>query len=294
MGLVETLDATAALLAGRPRWAVVLVGLAGVALVGFFDWWTGVEWAFTLLYLLPITVVTWTAGERTGLAVAAACAGTWLFTDLLTHPSYEAPLSRYWNLLVEAGVFSFVTILLASLHQHLEAERSLARRDPLTGLANRRHFLELTARELSRARRLKEPVTAVYIDLDDFKAVNDTRGHEAGDRVLARVGATLSAGVRGADVVARLGGDEFAVLLPGTGADTAEPLVDRLRLALTAAAAESGWPIAFSLGVVTFERAPADVEWLLRHADRLMYEAKASGRGRVRFERVGNGTILQG
>ncbi|HXK09925.1 MAG TPA: GGDEF domain-containing protein [Vicinamibacteria bacterium] len=292
MGLVETLDATAAFLAGRPRWVVLIVGLAGVALVGFFDWWTGVEWAFTLLYLLPITVVTWTAGEGAGLVVAAACAASWLFTDLLTHPSYEAPLSRYWDLLVEAGVFSFVTILLASLRQHLEAERSLARRDPLTGLANRRHFLELTARELSRCRRLKEPVTAVYVDLDDFKAVNDSRGHDAGDRVLARVAATLGASVRAVDVVARLGGDEFAVLLPGTGADTAEPLVDRLRQALNAVASEGGWPVAFSVGVVTFDSAPADVEWLLRHADRLMYEAKASGRGRVRFGRVGEGTTL--
>jgi diguanylate cyclase (GGDEF)-like protein len=283
MTLIEMLDAAAVRCAGWPRSAVVLLGLAGVALTGLADWWTGSEWAFTLLYLLPITYVTWIGGRRTGLFVAACSSLTWLFTDALTHPAYLSPLSRYWDLGIQAGVFAFVAMLLASLREHLDTERALARHDALTGLANRRHFFELAAREVARARRDRLTTAVIYLDVDDFKRVNDTWGHEIGDRLLVRVGSTLRDGVRAVDVVARLGGDEFALLLPDTAEEAVRILVARLRVALEESMAAEGWPVSFSMGAAVFDAAGAEVERMLRQADHLMYEAKADGKGGFRL-----------
>ncbi|HVO09546.1 MAG TPA: GGDEF domain-containing protein [Vicinamibacteria bacterium] len=285
--LIDVLDAASALFAGWPRPGIVALGLAGVALTGFGDWATGVEWAFTLPYLLPITFVTWLAGRRAGLLLAAASSLTWFVQDELVHTVYLHPLSRYWDLGIQAGIFAFVSLLLASLREHLEAERALARHDALTGLANRRHFAEVAGREVARACRFGHPTALVFLDVDGFKAVNDTRGHATGDRLLRTVASALAEAVRELDLVARVGGDEFALLLPATDLAAARALVARVREALERATRAAGWPVGFSIGAVVSEAAGADLERMLREADRLMYEAKAEGGGGFRVEAVG-------
>ncbi|HXY42043.1 MAG TPA: GGDEF domain-containing protein [Vicinamibacteria bacterium] len=285
--LVDVLDAASNRFAGWPRWAIVALGLCGVVLSGFGDWATGVEWAFTLPYLLPITFVTWLAGRRAGLLLVAVSSLVWFVQDELVHTVYLHPLARYWDLGVLAGIFAFVSLLLASLRENLDAQRVLARHDPLTGLANRRHFAEVAGREVARACRYGHPTTLVFLDLDGFKAVNDGHGHAAGDRLLRTVALALGEAVRELDLVARIGGDEFAVLLPATDLAAARALVARLRQALQRATLAAGWPVSFSIGAVVSEAAEADLERMLREADRLMYEAKAEGGGGHRVEPVG-------
>ncbi len=289
MQLVEVLDAAGTLFAGWPRWGIVALGICCVVLTGLGDWATGVEWAFTLPYLLPITFVTWIAGRRAGLLLVAFSSVTWFVQDELVHTVYLHPLSRYWDLAIQAGIFAFVSLLLASLRAHLEAERALARHDPLTGLANRRHFAEVAGREVARACRFGHPTTVVFLDVDGFKAVTDSRGHAAGDRLLRTVAQALAEEVRELDLVARIGGDEFALLLPATDLAAARTLVGRLREALDGATREAGWPVGFSIGAVVSEPAEADLERMLRAADRLMYQAKSEGGGGFRVEAVGAG-----
>ncbi len=168
------------------------------------------------------------------------------------------------------------------------ANRSLARlasTDYLTGLLNRRQADQLLHRELARARRAASPLTVVMMDLDRFKAINDTRGHEAGDRCLQHVGALLRERLRATDVVARYGGEEFLLVLPETGIEEAAVLVDQLRRRVMDQPAVHGdEPIRLTLsaGLAAFElHRPADAETLVRRADEAMYCAKNLGGNRV-------------
>ncbi|MDZ7706719.1 MAG: GGDEF domain-containing protein [Trueperaceae bacterium] len=156
--------------------------------------------------------------------------------------------------------------------------RCIAAADNLTGLANRGWFLENLVREVERAQRYVHPLTIGYIDIDDFKAVNDTYGHQAGDRLLQRIARTLQEHVRDVDLAGRLGGDEFMLLLPETGPENARATIERLSEALRSATRDEGYPVTFSVGVLTFASPPDDPSAAIVQADELMYEVKRKGK----------------
>jgi diguanylate cyclase (GGDEF)-like protein len=161
-------------------------------------------------------------------------------------------------------------------------ERELARTDYLTGAVNGRSFAELAEAEINRARRNEHPFSVAFMDVDDFKLVNDREGHSAGDRLLQLVSDTIRHNVRNVDTVARLGGDEFAVLMPETGDDAAQVVIRRVRRELLDVVKRRGWPVTFSVGVVTWDIPPTSVDDVLRAADDLMYTAKRLGKNTVR------------
>jgi diguanylate cyclase (GGDEF)-like protein len=148
--------------------------------------------------------------------------------------------------------------------------------DGLTGLANRTLLYDRAQHALARARRGGERVSILFVDLDDFKSVNDSLGHAAGDALLNHVGARLDEAVRAVDTVARLGGDEFAILLEGAGAEEAARTAQRILDALAPAFAVGGRDlrVCASIGVATSEPGPADAADLLHEADIAMYRAK--------------------
>jgi diguanylate cyclase (GGDEF)-like protein len=263
---------------GVPRAGVIALALAAVMACGLVDYWSGEELAPTIAYLLPVAFAAWHGGRGPGLVAAGAACVVWLLADLALRPSYRVPGARYWNLAAEGLVYATVAVLVAELRQRLAREERLARVDSLTGISNRRAFLEVAERELERARRYGHPVTLAYFDIDDFKSVNDRQGHAAGDALLATVATRLQAGCRSTDLVTRLGGDEFAVLLPETTGDTAESLVARLRSQLKEDAEAKGWPVGFSVGIVSYAAAPASIDEMIGRADLLMYEVKATGK----------------
>jgi len=159
-----------------------------------------------------------------------------------------------------------------------------AERDELTGLANRRALDDRLREEIDRARRYGTHLTLVLIDLDDFKHVNDRYGHQCGDDVLRVVGALLSRSVRELDLAARYGGEEFALVLPGTVADGARRVAEKIRA--TVGAVEIPAPsaerirVTASFGMAEFP-AWSTVEELIAEADRCLYEAKRHGKNRV-------------
>ena len=137
--------------------------------------------------------------------------------------------------------------------------------------------MELAEMEIHRARRYDRPFTVIYIDLDDFKMVNDRFGHAMGDKLLRSLAQALHKKIRTTDLVARLGGDEFGILLPETGPEVAELIVRRLQDA-GFTLLEKGWPVPFSMGVVTFLKPPASVDEMLIASDTVMYAAKENGK----------------
>ncbi len=176
--------------------------------------------------------------------------------------------------------------LANALERHRATERvaHLAHHDSLTGLPNRVLFEQRLQASVSRATRKREQLAVLYIDLDDFKPINDRHGHDAGDRVLQAVAKRLLATVRDYDTPARLGGDEFAVVLNSLEhSHEASTVAGRLHAALTQPVdiGETTVPIGCSIGIAVFPEAGATPQSLLAEADRAMYRVKRTGRNRV-------------
>lgn len=175
------------------------------------------------------------------------------------------------------GQFAALAALAHRNRGLVEQMRRMAALDGLTGLANRRAFDEALRAEVNRSGRTGEPLSLVLLDVDHFKAVNDTYGHQAGDDVLRRVGQALRGG-RTTDLPARYGGEEFAVLLPGCGAADALVVADRLREAIGRAGTRP--PVTASAGVATLDSPTVGAPRLVALADAALYEAKRTGRDR--------------
>ena len=168
--------------------------------------------------------------------------------------------------------------LLDFFHRRERELIRLATTDPLTGLANRRAFFDALEIEVARSRRYPRPLSLLMVDVDGLRVVNDTRGHPAGDRVLAAI---LREGVREVDLPARYGGDEFAVLLPETPLDGAAIAAERLRAAVAGASFDDGLVLTLSVGVAATPPLEADAEKLVAEADAALYRAKNAGGNRV-------------
>lgn len=167
------------------------------------------------------------------------------------------------------------------LARYAEEVERLTLTDPLTELPNRRHFDILLRQELEKVDRYQEPLSLLLLDLDYFKAINDTYGHVQGDEVLRRVANTLATHLRGADAVARWGGEEFVALAPKTPLRGALELAERLRLAVSETELPQGIPaITASIGVAEWVSGES-AEGLLARVDRALYRAKETGRNRV-------------
>lgn len=265
------------------RTAVWLVAALGIVVIGGIDYYTGVELRVFPLYYAPISLIAWHMGTWSALLAAALCAVSWLGFNVLAVPSMSSAGIWVANTLVQGASFATIGYLIATLKAGVMRERGLSRTDSLTSLLNRRAFYEDAESMLSLCRRKGRPVTLAYIDLDNFKTVNDTFGHQAGDDVLTRVGAVLRASIRPSDLCARLGGDEFAVLLAEANADEAAAALERLRVLLHADVDAHTGPIAGTIGAVTFLAIPRDIEEMVRAADSCMYVAKADGKNRLRL-----------
>ena len=171
------------------------------------------------------------------------------------------------------------------LHVLAEQERETAHQDPLTGLPNLRGFEAHLTLAIARATRASHPLCIGYVDLDNFKRVNDLQGHAAGNQVLQRLGQVLRETVRGQDVVARIGGDEFALVLDAPGVEQVKKMGQRLVDAVAAVGREvPAARLGASVGLVIVDHA---AKWsglegqLLQQADGAMYEAKQAGKGRL-------------
>ena len=206
----------------------------------------------------------------------------------ISRPEFDAALraDRPWIVLAGGVLGSVVVFLLTTaLVEAWNRAHNLSMRDPLTGLYNRRYVEETMNRELSRARRGNHSVGVIVLDIDHFKKLNDTHGHDAGDHVLVRMGQLLRSATRGSDIPCRFGGEEFGVILPGADLQIARERAESIRTTFAGMkfdfeGLEAG-PFTLSAGVASL--APGALDWagVLRQADRALYAAKQAGRNRV-------------
>lgn len=262
-----------------PRPAALAVAVFSIPLLGIVDYLSGPDVAFSIFYLLPLSIIGWISSDRfLPTAAGMLAAITWSAADLYSGASYGNPLIPIWNTTTRLVIFLVVVILLQNLRASFAEQRDLARTDALTGVANSRSFMEHLGDELRRAQRFKTPLSLIYVDVDDFKRVNDTHGHSAGDEVLKRVAKTLTENMRAVDTVGRLGGDEFAILMPSTEEVGASNVLTVLPDRLESGMQDLSFPVTLSAGCVTFIDPPAGVGAMLQAVDEVMYEAKKAGK----------------
>ena len=266
----------------RSKPFIVTAASLSVSLLGVLDHLNGPDVSLLIFYVVPVFVAAWYAGRAAGFAACAVSGLAWFAVAHLSHEHYAHPLIAYWNAFVRLGSVVIMAQLVASFRRSLGQERELARTDYLTGAVNGRSFAEAAEGEIQRARRHGHTFSVAFMDVDDFKLVNDRLGHSAGDRLLMLVSDTIRANVRSVDVVARLGGDEFAVLMPETDERASEVMLRRVRRELLEAARRKGWPVTFSAGVITWLEPPAGVDEMKHAADELMYTAKRQGKNSIR------------
>ena len=173
---------------------------------------------------------------------------------------------------------------VSELAEEAEVHERLACSDGLTGLNNRRHFQVLANNEWTRFQRYKRPLALLMIDIDKFKSVNDTYGHDVGDEVIKAVAGVLQNNKRTTDIAGRLGGEEFALLLPEATPDNAILVAERFRQLvanLVISAGDVRVPVTISVGAAVCDAETSGIEELLKQADVALYEAKRTGRNRV-------------
>ena len=262
---------------------LIAIATGAVIILGAIDYLTGFELSFSFFYLIPVAMAAWAVSKNTGLAFSVLSAVVWLISNWLSGQYYSNSFIGVWNTFIRFGFYAVVTILLAELRHALEEERLLANTDPLTGALNRRSFNEIAEKKMIVSEVNRRPYTVVYIDLDNFKTINDQFGYAVGDLVLKFAVDTIQTQIRNTDFLARLGGDEFAILLTEIDQEHAKPIVERLHSALLEKMKENEWDVTFSIGVLTVLSMPESADKLISLTDALMYDAKGKGKNAIHY-----------
>lgn len=261
------------------RLSVSLVVLLTVAEVAFGD-----VVAFEPFYTLPITLTSWYGSRKSGVLLALLSAVALVASKSVAN---HEPISLQWYLiecLSYAIAFVSLAILVTNFRNVHRVEAIAADTDNLTGIYNSRGFYAELANELIRSIRYNHVFSLAYLDIDDFKYVNDTMGHFEGDKLLVEVANCLKSNLRKTDIAARIGGDEFACLFPETEQEEAKTAFAKAGEILRKRMKERGWPVGFSVGLVTFETIPNDIKEALKAADELMYSVKNGEKNNVAYK----------
>lgn len=264
---------------GRGRIYVFVFAL--LIFIGMLDFWVGYEISLNFFYLIPLAIATWYLGKRAGYLTALFGILIWDIANRASGMSLSNELIRYWNMGIRLASYFVFVLLLNELRSAIQHERALARIDHLTGVFNRLEFMECLGSEIPRANRMRYPVSLAYIDLDNFKKVNDEQGHAMGDRHLRLIAETISSNIRKTDLFARLGGDEFALFLPNVDQVSTRVVLEKVESAVMRALREIQSPVTMSIGVTTFNSPPASVDDMIRKADAAMYQAKIMGKRQI-------------
>jgi diguanylate cyclase (GGDEF)-like protein len=279
-------------ISGWPKNAVIGVSATLVLIIGLVRLLTGHELALSVFFLIPVCLAGWGAGCAWGVIISFFSVLFWLFADLSMQERFSNPYIPYINEFFRLIMFVFVSHIMASMREMAEQQKKTARTDFLTGIPNRLSFIEYAGLEINKARRNSRPISMIFLDVDNFKTVNDTWGHHEGDLLLINVVTTITNSIRITDFAARFGGDEFGILLWRSRTSDALLVAEKIKEQLLNLTKRKSWPVTFSLGLVTYEDAPGSVEELVKEADRLMYQAKQGGKNTLRFRTIGEGKNL--
>ncbi|MBF0105060.1 MAG: GGDEF domain-containing protein [Deltaproteobacteria bacterium] len=262
---------------------ITALGLVILIITGIANTFVHQKLSLSVFYLVPVCLVTWYTTRYLGILFAFLGGVSLTLSHYETIVTYRQWIAHIWNSLGTVFFFCLMVLLLRLLKSRLEHEKGLAQLDPLTGAANRRSFYTTLSNEIERSKRYKHAFTVVFIDLDNFKEVNDKHGHQTGDQLLRLTTEKLKQNIRTCDFMARFGGDEFSILFPETNKERISVLISRIRFAILDTMKENDWPVTLSIGVATFQNPPDTVDEALGDVDRLMYSAKRKGKDMIEY-----------
>lgn len=268
------------------RWKLIaawIFAFCTVGLLGTFHASTNAEYAFASAVIIPVYFLAWTGGFKHGAAASVLAAAMWLTSDLWAASDLSSAAIPVMNGAIRLAIYLFVAYLTSRVRTLLTREVAMASHDALTGLLNRRAFLAAGRMEADRAQRYSHPMAVLFFDLDNFKQLNDTRGHDVGDAALQAAANALSTTSRASDHVARLGGDEFALILPEVSQKGASEAGEKIAMGI-ADAMEPFAPVTASLGIAWFAHADVGFSEMLKEADTLMYQVKHDTKGGTRMQ----------
>lgn len=249
--------------------------------VGALDYFVS-GFHFFALYAFFIALASLLLGGKLGLtaAVLSAVMSTFLRGDTW---NYWFSIPQLLNGIFDLTLFLMIVWVINRLRRALNHESRAAREDYLTGALNKRSFTEILDKEIHRCRRYGRTFCLCYVDLDDFKKVNDALGHAAGDEILQLTVRVLEDCTRIVDSLGRLGGDEFAVLLPESDLTAGVKVVERIRDCFQQRFRDRDFTTGLSLGLVAFSQIPDGSDQAFAAADRMMYQAKKKGKNNFQF-----------
>ncbi len=279
MESVRKLAAIPRLPVGTNRAVLTRLCFAFAVLVAIIDYITVDIIAFPYVYMFGMLALY--RLQANGLYMAYAIFAAILIA--VTALTGSTPVHWGNDILAIALLFGFSSTVVDQVRTN-ERLLTLAMTDPLTGILNRRHFLSASTAELSRVKRYGFPLTLLMIDIDNFKAVNDTYGHSVGDIVIRTIATTCRTALRLPDILARYGGEEFVVTMPQTAEPEAKRVAERLRESLSAAEIDTKdgkLSVTVSIGLAQWITSDNSIEDTIERADQALYAAKRAGKNRV-------------
>jgi len=256
----------------------VICSVLMLLLVMALDATTGYYLSFSVFYVLPVSMLAWGFGRRVGWLSAFCVAVAW---SIIAYTSAGESIDVFiasWNFCIRFAYLALFSALLAELHLRIDDEEQLADVDGLTGLFNKRAYLEKLEMLFSQSKRYGHPMTLAYLDLDNFKNVNDDFGHATGDKVLKHAADFMIQHTRKSDLCARLGGDEFSIVFTETDYDGANAALCKLRTDFNYDMSENGWRVSMSIGAISYRVLPSTSQHMIDVADALMYSVKKRGK----------------
>ena len=241
------------------------------------------EITLLLPYVLLVSVVTFYVGNKTGFIFAWIAIFFWIASssNFLKNLSYIL----YFNAIIKSIFIFLQYILIVFLKKKYQEVESLSFVDELTGLRNRRGFNIFADYELNSIKRRKESISLLFIDIDNFKKINDTMGHGEGDKVLKEVGNVFRNILRKGDIAARFGGDEFCILLSNVDKNGTQIISERIIRRFHDSCIEAKWPTTLSIGILNTDK-ESNLEDLIKKGDELMYRAKMNGKNGIEYEEI--------
>ena len=254
-----------------------------IMIIGLINYFLGSEISFSVFYISSIYLVIWNSNKIIyGYIVSLFCVIVWLIVDLTSGYNYSHFLIPYWNTLIRLSFLLMFLYLLYYFKRYYKRILQLVRIDFLTGIYNIRAFYKFVELERNRALRNKYNLTICFIDLDNFKSINDNFGHRAGNELLKKIANLIKSNLRITDIVARLGGDEFIVLLPQTNLDQSIKIICKLNNKFKEKIKINKLFITMSIGIANFIKIPSSVDKMIQRADNLMYLAKKKGKNNIK------------
>jgi len=255
-----------------------------VIILGFLDHLTGYEISFSIFYLIPILTIAWFKGIRYAIIISIFSSATWLTADITSGHHYFYVLIPLWNMLMRLMVFIVIILMAVKVKKELELEKEISKLDILTGLNNTMSFMEQAEIEKNRSLRFKRPFTIAYIDIDNFKQLNDTFGHSEGDILLQNLGKNIRENMRAYDIAARLGGDEFVIFFPETDKQQAQEVANKIKSSIEMILRKHLDSLTLSIGVVTVTNPVYPIEGIIKIADGLMYSVKNISKNGIKYQ----------